>query len=151
VLGVLEAEMSNIATVQSIYEAFGRGDVAAILDNVAEDAAWEAWENGNTTQDAGVPWMLARRGRDGVAEFFQEVAGRLEFHSFEPRNLLEGGDQVAATIEFDVTARATGERFQDEEIHLWTFDADGKVSGMRHYVDTAKHIKAAKGSLADVG
>jgi hypothetical protein len=38
-----------------------------------------------------------------------------------------------------------------EEIHLWTFDDSGKVAGLRHYTDTAKHIKAAKGSLAGVG
>jgi uncharacterized protein len=92
-----------------------------------------------------VPWMLPRRGREGVAEFFQQVSASLEFHGFEPLNLLEGGNQVAATIRFDVTAKATGERFQDEEIHLWTFSTDG---GLRHYLDTAKHIRAAHGSLS---
>ncbi len=141
--------MSNIATVQSVYEAFGRGDVPAILEQVAEDVDWEVWSGANSAQDAGVPWMLARSGRAGVAEFFQAVGDGLEFHSFQPTNLLEGGDQVAATISFDATAKATGERFQDEEIHLWTFDEDGQVSSFRHYLDTAKHIRAAKGSLAE--
>jgi ketosteroid isomerase-like protein len=143
--------MSNIATVQSIYEAFGRGDIPAILDRLADDVVWEAWDGDNTAQDAGVPWALARSGREGVAGFFQDVAAGLEFHGFEPRNLLEGGNQVAATISIDVTAKATGERFQDEEIHLWTFDGNGKLTGLRHYLDTAKHIKAAKGSPAEVG
>jgi ketosteroid isomerase-like protein len=143
--------MSNVDTVRLMYEAFGRGDVPAILERQAEDVVWETWDNDNSAQDAGVPWVQQRRGREGVAEFFQVLVDGLEFHSFEPRNLLEGGNQVAATISFDATAKATGERFQDEEIHLWTFDGDGKVSGMRHYMDTAKHIKAAKGSLAEVG
>jgi hypothetical protein len=31
--------MSNLATVQGIYEAFGRGDIPAILDAVADDEA----------------------------------------------------------------------------------------------------------------
>jgi ketosteroid isomerase-like protein len=140
--------MSNVATVQSIYEAFGRGDIPAILDRISDDVMWEAWGTDNTAQEAGVPWMLPRRGREGVAEFFQQVSASLEFHGFEPLNLLEGGNQVAATIRFDVTAKATGERFQDEEIHLWTFSADGKISGLRHYLDTAKHIRAAHGSLS---
>jgi ketosteroid isomerase-like protein len=142
--------MSNIATVQSIYEAFGRGDIPAILEKLADDVEWEAWQTGNTAQEKEVPWMLPRRGREGAGEFFQAVVAELEFHGFEPQNLLEGGNQVAATIRLDVTAKATGERFQDEEIHLWTFDEAGKVSAFRHYLDTAKHTWAAKGAAADV-
>ena len=124
--------------------------MAAILEQVSDEVVWEAWDNDNTAQEAGVPWLRPRRGKDGVAGFFQDVAAGLEFHSFEPRNLLEGGDQVAATIAFDATAKATGERFQDEEIHLWTFDETGKVTGLRHYLDTAKHIRAAKGAAVEV-
>ena len=140
----------NIALVRSLYEAFGRGDVPAILETMSHDVVWEAWDNDNTAQEAGVPWVLPRRGRDGVAGFFADVAAGLEFHGFEPRNLMEGGNQVAATIAFDATAKATGERIQDEEIHLWTFDDAGKVTGMRHYIDTAKHIRAVKGAPAGV-
>ena len=90
--------MSNVATVQSIYEAFGRGDIPAILDRISDDVIWEAGDPGNSAQEAGVPWMLPRREREGVAEFFQQVSASLEFHGFEPLNLLEGGNQVAATI-----------------------------------------------------
>jgi uncharacterized protein len=143
--------MSNIATVQSIYDAFGRGDIPAILEKVSDDCDWEAWEVDNTAQESGVPWMARLTGREGVPAFFQAVADNLEFHSFEPRNLLEGGNQVAATLKIDATARPTGERFQDEEIHLWTFDADGKVSTFRHYLDTAKHVRVGKGSLTEAG
>jgi ketosteroid isomerase-like protein len=32
--------MSNVATVQSIYEAFGRGDIPAILDRISDDVIW---------------------------------------------------------------------------------------------------------------
>ena len=31
---------TKIQTVQEIYEAFGRGDVATILDKVADDVDW---------------------------------------------------------------------------------------------------------------
>src|SRR3977135_594845 len=40
-----EAPMSNLDTVKAIYEAFGRGDVPAILDVVADDCEWEAWSD----------------------------------------------------------------------------------------------------------
>jgi ketosteroid isomerase-like protein len=42
-------------------------------------------------------------------------------------------------IETDVPG---GGHYRDEEIHLWTFDDVGKVTGLRHYTDTAKHIAA---------
>jgi uncharacterized protein len=142
--------VSNVATVQQIYEAFGRGDIPAILERLADDVEWDNWGVDHTGQSVGVPWLVRRSGQAGAVEFFETVAAALEFHNFEPVNILEGGNQVVATIRIDLTAKDTGERFQDEEIHLWTFDDAGKVSGMRHYVDTAKHIKAAKGSLAEV-
>jgi ketosteroid isomerase-like protein len=28
-------------------------------------------------------------------------------------------------------------------MHLWTFNDAGKVTRLRHYTDTAKHLKAA--------
>ena len=142
--------MSNVQTVQAIYEAFGRGDVPAILDHMSDDVEWEEWSGVNAGQDAGVPWLVHRSGKSGVAAFFAALAENLEVHSFQPMNLLAGGNQVAATISIDGTATKTGERFQDEEIHLWTFDETGKVTAMRHYADTAKHIKAATGSPAGV-
>ena len=49
--------MSNLPTVQLIYEAFGKGDIPAILDVIAEDVEWEAWDD-NSAVKAGVPWMV---------------------------------------------------------------------------------------------
>ena len=65
--------MSNIATVQGIYEAFGKGDVPAILAVLADDVAWEDWPD-NSSVNAGVPWMVPRRGKDDVVHFFEAVA-----------------------------------------------------------------------------
>ena len=100
-----------------------------------------------------MPWYAARaRAATARRRSSRHVGDDLEFHELRgPRNLLEGGNQVAATIKIDFTVKETGERVRDEEIHLWTFDDAGKIAGMRHYADTAKHIKAAKGSLAEVG
>jgi ketosteroid isomerase-like protein len=133
--------MSNIATVQEIYAAFGRGDVPAILDRVADDVRWEHWPDASGAQRHGVPWLLERTGPGEVAEFFASLAA-LDFHAFAPTAMLEGDDVVAAVITIDATVKATGERFRDDEIHLWSFAADGRVAAFRHFVDTAKHVEA---------
>jgi uncharacterized protein len=39
-------------------------------------------------------------------------------------------------------AMADGSSITDEELHLYSLNDEGKVSRMRHYVDTAKQIKS---------
>jgi len=128
-----------LATVGAIYEAFGRGDVPAILETLAEDVRWEEWAD-NRAQKAGVPWLLSRRGREGAAEFFRSL-GVMTFKSFRVLALLAGGNQVAAEVDLEI--EIAGKPIHEEEMHLWTFDEAGKVVRFRHYADTAKHIEAA--------
>ncbi len=135
--------MSNhLATVGAIYEAFGKGDVPTILGHMADDVRWEEWDD-NSAQAAGVPWLQARSGRDGVLAFFQ-VMGGLRVLDFRVLSLMAGSNQVAAEFEIEFESPASGRRLRDQEIHLWTFDDNGKVVRLRHYADTAKHIATAR-------
>jgi hypothetical protein len=133
----------NLATIGAIYEAFGKGDIPTILSHLSDDVRWEEWAD-NTAQKAGVPWLQARHGKAGALVFFQ-VMGGLKVLDFRVVSLLAGGNQVAAEIEIEFEAPSTGRRLRDQEIHLWTFDDQGKVNRLRHYADTAKHIAAAQG------
>ncbi|MCO5124685.1 MAG: nuclear transport factor 2 family protein [Rhizobacter sp.] len=80
--------MSNIRTVQSIYEAFGRGDIATILGHLAEDVTWEY-----DKAEAGIPWLAPRRGRAAVPKFF-EALGAVDFQQFQPKMQFESGNTV---------------------------------------------------------
>jgi ketosteroid isomerase-like protein len=131
---------ANLATVAEIYEAFGRGDVDTILGHMSPHVAWESWSE-HTGQRADVPWMRPRTGPDGVAQFFGEVA-KLQIHDFRVLDMLAGERQVAVEVYIDAET-PEGRRYADEELHLWSFDGEGKVVRMRHYTDTAKHIAAA--------
>ncbi len=136
---------ANLAVIQDIYAAFGRGDIAPILAHIAEDCRWESWE-GNTAQRAGVAYLQPHSGPAGVAEFFTDVA-RLQMHDFGTGDVLASDTQVAVEVTIEASTPSGG-RFRDEELHLWTLGADGRVVRMRHYVDTAKHIAAAEGQDA---
>jgi ketosteroid isomerase-like protein len=121
--------MDPIATVQTIYEAFGRGDVPTILDQLADDVVWD--------QDApgyGVPIYEPGTGKAHVEQFFVALQD-LEFHRFEPTNFLAGGNQVAVPIDVEVTVKANGNRITALEVHLWTFGDDGKVTRFFHAID----------------
>lgn len=77
-----------------------------------------------------------------MAGFFQDIEEDFEMQSFNIRSFLEGDGLVAAVTEFDLTVKATGKRVRDEEVHLFEFDAEGKVTAFRHFLDTAKAIEA---------
>ena len=132
--------MSNLETTQAIYGAFGKGDVPFILDQLADDVAWEAWGD-HSAQRAGVDHMISRTGKAGAAEFFGVIRD-WEITDFQVLALLDGGDRVGAEIVIEAKL-PNGNVLRDEELHLCTFDADGKVCRFRHYTDTAKHIAAA--------
>lgn len=127
--------------VANIYEAFGRGDMPFILSQVADDVAWESWSD-STAQREGVPWLKARTGHAGVLEFFA-IAGGWQIHDLQVLSVLSGKNAAGAEVEIEATV-PSGQRFRDQEFHLWTFNDQGKVIRMRHYTDTAKHIAVSR-------
>jgi len=129
-----------VETVQQIYQAFGRGDVPAILNHLAAGVEWEYGVN-----STDVPWLQPRRGRAQVAEFFQALAA-IDIHKFEPRTFLEAGNIIVVLLDLEATVRGTQRRLvEEDEVHIWYFDSGGQVSRFRHRADTHQHWVAYKG------
>ena len=104
--------MSNAETVQAIYEAFGRGDVATILDKLDDAVEWET-----TVPVSAVPWLQARRGKANILGFFESLAP-LKITRFEPHTIFDGGDKVFVLITFEATAQGKSYSFPNNG-HLW--------------------------------
>lgn len=134
----MEAKVSNVETVQAIYQAFGRGDVATILDRLDDAVEWET-----TVPVSDVPWLQARRGKANVVGFFESLAP-LKITRFEPHAIFDGGDKVFVLITFEATAQGKSYSFPNNG-HLWQFNAAGKVVKYDHVTDTAQMIRMAKG------
>jgi len=135
-----EARMSNLQTTQEIYEAFGRGDVPAILSKLSETVDWEY---GATSSE--VPWLQHRQGRDGAAAFFSSL-GAIQIRRFTPKAFLDGGNVVVVLVDIEFTVTATGKRVvEEDEVHIWHFDDQGEVARFRHRVDTQQHALAYRG------
>ncbi|MEW6323061.1 MAG: nuclear transport factor 2 family protein [Acidobacteriota bacterium] len=129
--------MAHVETVQQIYEAFGRGDVPAILGALAADVEWEYGVN-----STDVPWLQPRRGHEGAAAFFQALAA-IEISAFAVKGLFAAGNTVIGLIDIQFTVKATGKKVvEEDEVHIWHFDAAGKVARFRHRVDTHQHQTA---------
>ncbi len=131
--------MTPIDTARQIYVAFGRGDVPAILAQLAEDVEWEYGAVPNP-----VPWLQARRGRAGAAEFFQSLAA-LEFSHFEPLKIFGDANTAVGICRVEATVRATGKRVVEVgEVHIFEFNAQGLVQRFRHAADTWQHAMALR-------
>ena len=121
-------------TVEAIYAAFGRDDIPGILAALRENVEWE-----HDAVDQGIPWLAPRQ----VAGFFETLRA-LDIRRFEPKRILADDTMAAAVIHVEIAVRATGRVINDVELHLWTFDAQGKVARFRHVADTHQHWLAAR-------
>lgn len=131
--------MNNMTTIRAIYAAFGRGDVPTILTHLDENVEWE-YGAGETA----VPWLQPRRGRAGAAQFFASLQG-LSITRFTPKALLEGDGVIVALIDLAGTVTTTGRPIvEEDEVHVWHFNAAGKVSRFRHRCDTHQHVLACQ-------
>jgi|SRR3984885_906730 len=132
--------MSNINTVKQMYDAFGRGDIATIIDKLDPNVEWDV-----EIPTPGVPWLQPRRGAANIPAFFQSLAP-LSFQRFEPHTFFEDGNKVFALIALDATHVASGKHYRfSNEGHLWFFNDAGKVVKYQHVTDTALHQRAARG------
>jgi ketosteroid isomerase-like protein len=130
--------MSNIDTVKQMYEAFGRGDIPAILDKLDDNVEWDT-----DYEDTGVPWLQPRQGKANIPGFFEAVA-TMGITKFEPHTFGADGNKVVAVI--DIEGDRQGKHYViPNEGHLWLFNDQGKVTKYQHMTDTALHWRIANG------
>jgi uncharacterized protein len=123
--------MSNVDTARSAYEAFGRGDLAALQESFAEDAVW-------VTSDE-LPLGGEIEGRDAIMASFAQIPDYWTSFSVEPEELIDGGEWV---IVRGIQRAGNDEgSFEAPFAHLIKYDADGKTVRGEFYGDSAKAAK----------
>ena len=111
----------KVEVVKAMYEAFGRGDVDAILAQLGDDIDWSVEAAGSSA-----PWYGARRGKPQVLQFFGDLASSIDVTEFMPLSFLSSTTEVASTVRFAFTVKATGKKAEMTINHAWRF-AGGKV------------------------
>ncbi len=74
------SEKDHVARIVKIYEAFGRGDIPYILEQLTEDVRWLT-HNGPL-----VPWSGDFSGKTNVPKFFAAIAGAGQVNAFTPND-----------------------------------------------------------------
>ncbi len=123
--------MENTQLAQDAYAAFGRGDMPALAEAMADDIEWVSPGEPDVDPTAGIS-----RGKEAVLGWFGTLAENLEFQVFEPREFIAQGDKVVSLVDVEATVRGNGRKFVNQEAHAWTF-RDGKLAHFQIYLDTA--------------
>ena len=124
---------SNVRMINGLFEAFGRGDVEALLAALTDDVDWQ----GPVSDHADtLPWAGRRRGREQVADYFRQFAATSEWHPMEDVTFTAADDRVVVEGLNRNTARATGHPYAHRWVMLFTI-RDGQIARFRHYYDPA--------------
>ena len=123
--------MANADIIRGVYEAFGRGDVNHILNQLDPAVEW-----GSTSVATEVPWLGWRKGVEAVRGFFTHVESGITITLFRPELFVEQGDNVAVKLRIEGTIKKTGQAAKFDTIHLWQLKA-GKIVCYQQFDDTA--------------
>jgi len=125
--------MGNRETVEHVYDAFTRGDGAAILATFHPQVEFRLAQ-GHPYQPSGEPWI----GGEAVAQhFFMRAAGEWEGWTIAPSAFLELPDAVVVECRYRGLYKPTGKRMDVQVCHVWRF-AEGKIKSFHQYLDTAR-------------
>ena len=125
----------NLDVIRRGYEAFGRGDINALLESFDEHITWVT---------PGPPELATsgnRSGRQAVAQFFAAVNDVFEIQRFEPKEFVAQGDRIVVLGSETARARATGKVVDLDWVHAFTM-RDSKVIAFQEFFDTAAVVAA---------
>ncbi|MBV9952751.1 MAG: nuclear transport factor 2 family protein [Acidimicrobiia bacterium] len=121
----------HIKTITGVYEAFGRGDVEHILEQVTDDVDWASEADSRVA-----PWHGVHRGKAELPHFFQELAANVEVTEFTPLAFTSNDTDVMTAVRFGMAVPATGKSGTMEIRHWFRFRGD-KIEYYRGTEDTA--------------
>lgn len=114
------------SSILGIYQAFGTGDLPAIMEKIADEVDWGLDPEAPVVR--ALPWAGRVTTKEQVASvYFAGVASTLEVTAFEPLAVAQDGDHVAAVLRTGFVVRATGKSIDALECHFFTFGPDSRV------------------------
>jgi ketosteroid isomerase-like protein len=120
----------NVKMIRTAYEAFGRGDIPAVLEMVSDDCDWGVESSGTIA-----PYYGIRHGKDEVLAFFQDLGSTFEVERFEPTAMAGSVDDVLAVVAYGIKSTATGKSALTHIHHHFKLE-DGQITYFRGTEDS---------------
>jgi ketosteroid isomerase-like protein len=130
----------SVDVVKGVYDAFGQGDVPAVLGAMTDDIEWYEAD--------GMPYGGLHRGPDAVAQnVFGPITEDVADFSVTPEEFMASGDTVAAVVRYAGTGKSTGKALNLPVVHVWDV-SNGKVARFRQFIDTAKYLEVVPADVS---
>ncbi len=123
--------VDHATVVAKMYDAFGKGDIAYIISQLADNCKWIGAGEGS------LPHGGVYKGKDAV-NFFKKLNESVEFNSFNPLAIHNINDhEVVSFGNMTGTSRATGKKSYSDWTMHFKFDENDKVVYFQDFFDTA--------------
>lgn len=104
----------NVQLIRGLYDAFGKGDVPAVLGAMDSAIEWREAE-GYIYADRN-PYIGPRAVLEGV---FMRLGSEWSDFTVSPQQVLGAGDHVVALGTYTGTCKATGKSVRAQFAHIW--------------------------------
>jgi uncharacterized protein len=123
----------NVDVVQSAWDAFGRGDIDAVLEAILPSAETRVPET--------LPWGGTYVGQEGFRDFLGKLSAAFEQFSATPQKVL-GADDNHVVVVATTKGRAKGGASVEGTV-VWLYQLrDGKIADAETWGDTARVVQA---------
>ena len=124
---------ANRNLVQSLYDAFARGDAGTVLGAMHPEVEWREAE-GSPYADQN-PYRSPQRVGEGV---FGRLLADFDGFSVAPATFVAEDDMVIVLGRYTGTRKGNGHPLNAQFAHVWTI-RDGLIVDFQQYTDTAQY------------
>ncbi len=123
----------NVDVVQGAWDAFGRGDIDAVLEAIAPSA--------ETRLPASLPWGGTYAGPEGFRDFLARLGDNYDQFSATPQKVLGADDNHVVVVAKTKGRTKAGATIEGRAIWLYQL-RDGKIADAESFGDTAQILEA---------
>ena len=140
----MDASAGHVQMVRSLYAAFARRDIPAILSVLSPDVEWTEPDNPFTPSGGTL------RGHAGFLEWARIGNEAEDVLSLEPREFLAGENSVAVIGHTRCRVKRSGRTYDTDFVHVITF-RQGEIVRFQELFDTWAAGEAFRGDPPEKG
>jgi len=123
----------NVDVVQGAWDAFGRGDIDAVLETIAPSA--------ETRLPESLPWGGTYAGPDGFRDFLTKLGDSWDQFSATPQKVLGADDNHVVVLAKTKGRTKAGATIEGKTIWIYQL-RDGRIADAESFGDTAQLLEA---------
>lgn len=131
------APKTNLQLAQEGFDNFAKGNIPEIINQCTEDVVWGTYRN------PGVEPSGLYYGKEGVQQYFTQLAANVQFISFEPKEYIVQGDTVVVLGHQKAVAKPTGKTFDHDWCMVFKL-REGKTRHCFMYMDSRDIAQAVQ-------